>query len=43
MKQRLAEIATMVTPSNSAELAELLKSDMGIWGPIIKTANIKGE
>jgi tripartite-type tricarboxylate transporter receptor subunit TctC len=43
VKQRLAEIATMVTPSTTAELAALLKSDMEIWGPIIKAANIKGE
>jgi tripartite-type tricarboxylate transporter receptor subunit TctC len=43
VKQRLAEIATAVTPSTTAELAALLKSDMDLWGPIIKAANIKGE
>jgi tripartite-type tricarboxylate transporter receptor subunit TctC len=43
VKQRLAEIATTVTPSTTAELAELLKSDMMFWGPIIKAANIRGE
>jgi tripartite-type tricarboxylate transporter receptor subunit TctC len=43
LKQRLADIATSVTPSNPAELAALLKSDMELWGPIIKAANIKGE
>jgi tripartite-type tricarboxylate transporter receptor subunit TctC len=43
LKQRLAEIATAVTPSTTAELAALLKSDMEQWGPIIKAAGIKGE
>jgi tripartite-type tricarboxylate transporter receptor subunit TctC len=43
VKQRLAEIATAITPSTTAELAALLKSDMDQWGPIIKAANIKGE
>ena len=43
LKQRFAEIATEVTPSTTAELAALLKSDMNLWGPIIKAANIKGE
>jgi tripartite-type tricarboxylate transporter receptor subunit TctC len=43
VKQRLAEIATVVTPSTPAELATLLRSDMELWGPIIKAANIKGE
>lgn len=43
LKQRLAEIATGVTPSTTPELAALLKSDMELWGPIIKAANIKGE
>jgi tripartite-type tricarboxylate transporter receptor subunit TctC len=43
VKQRLAEIATVVTPSTAVELATLLKSDMELWGPIIKAANIKGE
>jgi tripartite-type tricarboxylate transporter receptor subunit TctC len=42
-KQRLAEIATAVTPSTPTELASLLKSDMELWGPIIKAAGIKGE
>jgi tripartite-type tricarboxylate transporter receptor subunit TctC len=43
VKQRLAEIATAVTPSTTPELAALLKSDMELWGPIIQAANIKGE
>jgi tripartite-type tricarboxylate transporter receptor subunit TctC len=43
LKQRLAEIATAVTPSTTSELAALLKSDMELWGPIIKAANIKAE
>jgi tripartite-type tricarboxylate transporter receptor subunit TctC len=43
VKQRLAEIGTTVTPTTGAELAALLKSDMELWGPIIKAANIKGE
>jgi hypothetical protein len=43
LKQRLADIATSVTPSTPAELAALLKSDMELWGPIIKASNIKGE
>jgi tripartite-type tricarboxylate transporter receptor subunit TctC len=43
LKQRLADIATSVTPSNPAELATLLKSDIELWGPIIKAANIRGE
>lgn len=43
LKQRLADIATAVTPSTPAELAALLKSDMDQWGPIIKAAGIKGE
>ena len=43
LKQRLADIATSVTPTGPAELAALLKSDMELWGPIIKAANIKGE
>jgi tripartite-type tricarboxylate transporter receptor subunit TctC len=43
LKQRLADIATSITPSSPAELAALLKSDMELWGPIIKAANIKGE
>jgi len=43
LKERLAEIATSITPSSPAELAALLKSDMEFWGPIIKAANIKGE
>jgi tripartite-type tricarboxylate transporter receptor subunit TctC len=41
--ERLGEIATTVTPSTTGELAALLKSDMELWGPIIKAANIKGE
>jgi tripartite-type tricarboxylate transporter receptor subunit TctC len=43
LKQRLADIATSATPSSPAELTALLKSDMEVWGPIIKAANIKGE
>jgi tripartite-type tricarboxylate transporter receptor subunit TctC len=43
VKQRLSEIATVATPSTAAELATLLKSDMELWGPVIKAANIKGE
>jgi tripartite-type tricarboxylate transporter receptor subunit TctC len=43
VKQRLSEIATVPTPSTTAELATLLKSDMELWGPIIKAANINGE
>ena len=43
LKQRLGDIATSVTPSSPAELAALLKSDMELWGPIIKASNIKGE
>jgi len=43
LKQRLAEIATVPTPSTPDELAVLLKSDMQLWGPIIKAANIKAE
>jgi tripartite-type tricarboxylate transporter receptor subunit TctC len=43
VRQRLAEIATVVTPSTTPELAALLKSDMELWGPIIRAANIKGE
>jgi tripartite-type tricarboxylate transporter receptor subunit TctC len=43
VKQRLEEIFTMATPSSAAELAALLKSDMELWGPLIKAANIKGE
>jgi tripartite-type tricarboxylate transporter receptor subunit TctC len=41
VKQRFADIATSVTPSSPAELAALLKSDMDLWGPIIKASNIK--
>jgi tripartite-type tricarboxylate transporter receptor subunit TctC len=43
VRQRFAEIATVATPSTSAELAALLKADMELWGPVIKAANIKGE
>jgi tripartite-type tricarboxylate transporter receptor subunit TctC len=43
VRERLGEIATAVTPSTTGELAALLKSDMELWGPIIKAANIKGE
>jgi tripartite-type tricarboxylate transporter receptor subunit TctC len=43
LKQRFADIATSVAPSTPAELAALLKSDMELWGPIIKASNIKGE
>jgi tripartite-type tricarboxylate transporter receptor subunit TctC len=43
VKQRLAEIATVPTPSTSSDLAILLKSDMELWGPIIKSLNIKAE
>jgi tripartite-type tricarboxylate transporter receptor subunit TctC len=43
LKQRFADIATSITPSSPAELAALLKSDMELWGPIIKTAGIRGE
>jgi tripartite-type tricarboxylate transporter receptor subunit TctC len=43
VKQRLAEIFTVATPSTPAELAALLKSDMELWGPVIKAANIKSE
>jgi len=43
VRQRFAEIATVATPSTSAELAALLKADMELWGSVIKAANIKGE
>jgi tripartite-type tricarboxylate transporter receptor subunit TctC len=43
LKQRFAEIATSATPSSPAELGALLKSDIALWGPIIKAANIRGE
>jgi tripartite-type tricarboxylate transporter receptor subunit TctC len=43
VRQRLAEIATVVTPSTTPELAAILQSDMELWGPIIRAANIKGE
>jgi tripartite-type tricarboxylate transporter receptor subunit TctC len=43
VKLRLAEIATLPTPSSPAELAALLRSDLELWGPIIKAANIRGE
>jgi tripartite-type tricarboxylate transporter receptor subunit TctC len=43
VKQRLADIATPVATSTTDELAGLLRSDMKLWGPIIKAANIMGE
>jgi tripartite-type tricarboxylate transporter receptor subunit TctC len=43
VKQRLAEIATVPTPSTTPELATLLRSDMELWGPIIKAASIRAE
>jgi tripartite-type tricarboxylate transporter receptor subunit TctC len=43
LKQRFAELGTAITPSTTTELAALLKSDMELWGPVIKAAGIKGE
>jgi hypothetical protein len=33
----------VIPTSTTAELTALLKSDMELWDPIIKAANIKGE
>jgi tripartite-type tricarboxylate transporter receptor subunit TctC len=41
--QRLRDIAAVAVSSTPNELATLLKSDMALWGPIIKAAGIKGE
>jgi tripartite-type tricarboxylate transporter receptor subunit TctC len=43
VKDRLADIAALATPSTAAELAAFLKEEMALWGPIIKAANIRGE
>ena len=41
--QRLRDIAAVAVSSTPNQLANLLKSDMALWGPIIKAAGIKGE
>jgi tripartite-type tricarboxylate transporter receptor subunit TctC len=41
--QRFRDIAAVAVSSTPNELATLLKSDMALWGPIIKAAGIKGE
>lgn len=38
VRQRLGDIAAVVVSSTPDELAVLLKSDMALWGPIIKAA-----
>jgi tripartite-type tricarboxylate transporter receptor subunit TctC len=43
VKQRLAEIAAIAESSAPAELEALIKSEMALWGPIIRNANIRGE
>jgi tripartite-type tricarboxylate transporter receptor subunit TctC len=43
IKQRIEEIAMTVVTSTPTELASLIKSEMAIWGPIIKEAGIKPE
>jgi tripartite-type tricarboxylate transporter receptor subunit TctC len=43
VKQRLGDIAAVAVSSTPNELATLLKSEMALWGPIIKAAGIKGE
>jgi tripartite-type tricarboxylate transporter receptor subunit TctC len=43
VKQRLGDIAAVAVNSTPDELAALLKSDMALWGPIIKAAGIRGE
>jgi tripartite-type tricarboxylate transporter receptor subunit TctC len=43
VKQRLGDIAAVAVSSTPDELAALLRSDMALWGPIIKAAGIRGE
>jgi hypothetical protein len=43
VKQRLGDIAAVAVSSTPDELVTLLKSDMALWGPIIKAAGIRGE
>jgi tripartite-type tricarboxylate transporter receptor subunit TctC len=43
VRQRLGDIAAVAVSSTPDELAVLLKSDMALWGPIIKAAGIRGE
>ena len=43
VRQRFVEIAASIVISTPAELANLLKSDMDKWGPIIKELGIKPE
>jgi tripartite-type tricarboxylate transporter receptor subunit TctC len=43
VRERLGDIAAIAVSSTPQELAALLKSDMALWGPIIKAAGIRGE
>jgi tripartite-type tricarboxylate transporter receptor subunit TctC len=43
VKQRLADIAATAVSSTPAEFKALIRSEMELWGPIIRAANIKGE
>jgi len=43
VKQRLADIAAVAESSTPAELGALIKSEMALWGPVIRNANIRGE
>jgi tripartite-type tricarboxylate transporter receptor subunit TctC len=43
VRQRFEELAASIVTSTPTELANLLKSDMDKWGPIIKELGIKPE
>jgi tripartite-type tricarboxylate transporter receptor subunit TctC len=43
VKARFEPLGVTVASSTSEELAARMKAEAELWGPIIKTANIKGE
>jgi tripartite-type tricarboxylate transporter receptor subunit TctC len=42
-RDKMEQIGVAVAGSTPDELARLLRSEIELWGPVIKAANIKGE
>jgi tripartite-type tricarboxylate transporter receptor subunit TctC len=43
IKSRYEVLGVDATSATPGELTAIMKSEVGLWGPIVKAANIKGE
>ena len=43
VRNRLAEMGTLITPMNAKEFSAFIQSEMAKWRDAVKTANVKIE